>query len=115
MAWVARYLAANRKHPTAKSSLGAMWLQVAQLLETESEVRVCVECGSQFAVRPGPGARKSRRFCRHRCKSADYRRRREARDLHKSGMNLANIVKKLRQRAPIELSEEKVKGWLGLE
>jgi hypothetical protein len=95
--------------------LGVMWLQLAQLIETESEVRSCVECGSQFAVRPGAGARKSRKFCRSGCKSADYRLRREARELERKDVDLDDIIKKLQRRAPIKLTEERVRGWLGWE
>lgn len=56
--------------------LGALWLQFAQAVTEELQLRACVVCGNYFQV--GPGANRSdRETCTDRCRQRKKRRPRE--------------------------------------
>ena len=94
------------------SLFGALWLQLASFLETEVRVRECIECGRSFTVRPGRGGPAKRVFCRDKCKSADYKKRRKARELHAGGASVQVIIGQLAAKSPIPITEERVQGWI---
>jgi endogenous inhibitor of DNA gyrase (YacG/DUF329 family) len=58
--------------------IGALWLQFANAIAGNKEYRACKECGTWFEISSAGDARTARRqFCSDRCKSRDYRKRRQ--------------------------------------
>jgi hypothetical protein len=87
--------------------LGAMWFQFAQAVDSHREYRTCKECGKWFEIgTKGYGKNINRVFCTDKCKSKDYRKRKdEAVRLRSAGKNVAAIAKEL------GTSVDKIKKW----
>ena len=46
-----------------KNLLNALWLQLAQVLTSETAVKSCLYCNELFEVGPGTGRRADARYC----------------------------------------------------
>lgn len=87
------------------SLLGAIWLQFAQAIEGNKQYRQCEQCRRWFEV--GAQVREDAKFCKQACRSKSYReRKKEARQLHKSGLSLKEIAKRFDTKVTT------VKGWI---
>lgn len=86
--------------------LAALWLQLARAIDTDKTYRRCKACPRWFEVSAG-NSRTDRLFCSDRCKSRDYRtKKQEAIRLRSEKWTLPQIAKKL------GTTHEVVKGWL---
>lgn len=57
------------------SLAGALWLQLAQSVNNNTDFRGCSECGTWIEIRP-PATRETKQFCSNACKQKAYRKRR---------------------------------------
>ena len=88
------------------SLLAAIWLQVADAVETDVEFKTCKNCGLLFALTRTTN-RRSRLHCSDACKTYACRRRAiEAIRLHANGMTCEDIAIMLGSQL------ETVKGWV---
>lgn len=63
----------SRLHFRCENLLGVIWLQLADAVANDLEIRRCAECSQPFI--PSKGERgKKKRFCTDACKSRNYRR-----------------------------------------
>ena len=84
---------------------GAIWLQFAQAIQGNKLHRQCEQCRRWFEV--GAQVREDAKFCQQSCRSKAYReRRKEARQLHESGLSFREIAKRFDTKVTI------VKGWI---
>ena len=87
------------------SLLGAIWLQLAQAIQGNKQYRQCEQCLRWFEV--GAQVREDAKFCKQSCRSKAYReRRKEARQLHESGLSFKEIAKRFDTKVTT------VKGWI---
>jgi hypothetical protein len=89
--------------------LVAMWLQFAQAIDGDRQLRACKACGKWFVLshKQADGRTARREFCGGPCKSKDYRRRRErALELSAQGAGARQISQEL------DTSVQTVKAWL---
>ena len=87
------------------SLLGALWLQFAQAIEGNKQYRQCEQCRRWFEI--GAQVREDAKFCKQACRSKSYReRKKEARQLHESGLSLKEIAKRFDTKVIT------VKGWI---
>jgi len=101
----------RKKIPESKirpdSLLGAIWLQVANAIETKVSFKTCKSCGAMFGLSPTEN-RRSREHCSNACKTSACRQRElDARKMHANGNNIDFIVQKLGST-----SHEVVEKWL---
>lgn len=86
--------------------LGAMWLQLAEVVAGHRELRQCASCGSWHELSPDV-ARTNRRYCGQSCRSqAYYGRRRRALELHSGGMATPEIA------TALGATTVAVEGWI---
>ena len=57
--------------------LAAMWLQFAQAVSTQTDLRRCLHCPTWFTYGPGTGRRKTAFYCSDRCRRAAHRAKEE--------------------------------------
>lgn len=62
-----------------ESLLDALWLQFAQAVSANTQLRGCARCGAWFAYGTGTGRRKSAHYCSDRCRKAAHRHQKEMR------------------------------------
>ncbi|MBL8794292.1 MAG: hypothetical protein JNM56_10325 [Planctomycetia bacterium] len=75
--------------------LGALWLQLAQAVDSGKELRACQTCGRWFEVSLD-AFRKSRSYCGESCRSKAYRQRKEqAVQLAAAGKKPQDIAKEV--------------------
>jgi transposase-like protein len=88
--------------------LGALWLQLAKMVEGNREIRKCRECGSEFEVTSYRGGEAKRReFCRAACRVAAFAKRKaRALELLKTGKQPRAIAEELGSDLPV------VKRWI---
>ena len=86
---------------------GAMWLQLARAAAGDHEFRQCRQCGQWYEVSPAVN-RKSKLYCKERCRSQAYRERKTAaREMREAGRTVRQIASEL------ESDVSTVRGWLG--
>ena len=56
-----------------KDLLAAMWLQIAQAVSKQTDLRKCLHCPTWFTYGPGTGRRKTAFYCSDRCRRAAHR------------------------------------------
>jgi hypothetical protein len=89
-----------------QSLLGALWLQVAESINTGKRYRVCKTCDEWFEL-PLRGSRISREYCSDACRSKAYRGRQErAQALAAEGVEPKQIARQLDTTAAV------VRKWL---
>jgi hypothetical protein len=95
-------------HTVPTNLLGAMWLQFAHAVEGRRDYKRCAECATWFEVSlEEVGYSRRREFCRPACRFKAYRERKtEACKLHKRGLSLQKIAKRLRS------DPATIKGWI---
>jgi hypothetical protein len=75
--------------------LGAVYLQFALAVRSDSRSRQCRECGRWFDLLPG-STRSDRLTCSNSCRTKTYRTRQDrARQLHEQGKSFGEIAKEL--------------------
>jgi hypothetical protein len=91
-----------------ESLLSAMWLQFARWIDGDRKFRRCKECGEWFEISTkGDGFRVNREFCSDRCKSKDYRdRKQRAQRLKTTGRAVKDIAREL------DTDVETIKKWV---
>ena len=85
-----------------RNLLGVIWTQVALSLSYEAEYPRCQHCSRPFEVAKGPetGQRSDSIFCSNKCKSADYRaRKNQALQLANEKVPLKRIAREVRSDA----------------
>jgi hypothetical protein len=86
--------------------IGALWLQFARAVESDSRFRQCAECAIWFELAPGT-ARADKLYCGTPCRTRAYRKRQaEAARLHGDGLSIDDIAREL-QSDPAT-----VQGWI---
>jgi hypothetical protein len=92
---------------TPSSLIGAIWLQAGFSIADRKDFRACVRCDTPMEISRSWGARTDAIFCSDRCKSRDYRyRKNEAIRLGRKGMSVEQIAKK------IATNKATVRRWL---
>ena len=62
-------------HIVPVNLMEALWLQFAQAVSANTQLRRCVWCSTWFVFGTGTGRRKSGHYCTERCRKAHYRAR----------------------------------------
>ena len=92
------------------STLGLMYLQLANWMDNMTEARVCAHCGQYFIVDPKSQPRVPRKYCGDGCRTLAYRGRKEtALKKAKAGQSPAQIAREL------ETTAKTVRGWIEKE
>ena len=64
-------------HISPNELITALWLQLAQSVSANTNLRRCAWCPTWFAYGTGTGRRKSAHYCADRCRKAAHRRKKE--------------------------------------
>jgi len=84
-----------------RSLRSAIWFQFWREIRGQVDLLRCVECHEWFKYNR-QSIKTERRFCSQACRSKAYRRRQEkARSLHRRGVPISQIAKRLRSKLPI--------------
>ena len=83
--------------PAPRNLIGAMWVQLAEVVDTPAEERRCVECGQSMLISasiPG-GRRRQSLYCSNACKQRRARRKQRARLLLAEGGSRRSVAEEL--------------------
>ncbi len=83
--------------PAPLNLIGAMWVQLAEVVDTPAEERRCVECGQSMLISasiPG-GRRRQSLYCSNACKQRRARRKQRARLLLAEGWSRLEVAEEL--------------------
>jgi transposase-like protein len=77
------------------SLFACLWMQLAEVMSTDKEQRVCPGCREWFEVK-SKGTRSDRQYCGDACRKRVHRERQEtARRLHAEGRKVKDIAREL--------------------
>jgi hypothetical protein len=111
VAWTTATVSGGRVHLLPRNLLGAMWLQLADAVAENKELRRCESstCERKWFVTPDPyGPRADATFCSDPCRHKAYRERKaKARALATRGATPREIAKQ------VNTEIDTVRGWIG--